>query len=317
VTQKTGQLITTLAKISQPSYSPAGQNEYYSEADYWWPGDTGYIRRDGFSNPNAYHEHRTALHEMAREVPSLVLAGEFSDAADILRAWFVDPATMMAPHLLYGQAIPSHCTGRDIGIVDTLPLVEVALSAERAGIDVKDWFAQYLRWLTTHPYGVSAGSQHNNHATSYYLQVAVFAQYTEQPTLVQWCRNAFPYLLAQMAPDGSFPAEMARTRSYVYSMMQLDLMAALAQVLSTWDVTISGGRCMSRAFDYMSERIDHWHRPDVVLWDLLPVRNTCMLLGSQALKRPSLAELWGALPVPTHRELLRNFPLQHAELWLA
>ena len=47
-----------------------------------------------------------------------------------LLAWFVDPATVMNPNLMYGQAIMGRVTGRGIGIIDTLHLAEVARAVQ-------------------------------------------------------------------------------------------------------------------------------------------------------------------------------------------
>ena len=44
-----------------------------------------------------------------------------------LRGWFLDPAMLMNPSLLYAQAISGRFTGRGIGIIDTRS------SAGRAG----------------------------------------------------------------------------------------------------------------------------------------------------------------------------------------
>jgi hypothetical protein len=41
------------------------------------------------------------------------------------KAWFVDTATMMNPNLLYAQAIKGRFTGRGIGIIDAIQLMEV------------------------------------------------------------------------------------------------------------------------------------------------------------------------------------------------
>ena len=60
---------------------------------------------------------------------------------------------------LYSQAIWGRVTGRGIGIIDTLHLAEVAKAAEvleelgyLSGSDlsgIKNWFVQYLEWMTT------------------------------------------------------------------------------------------------------------------------------------------------------------------------
>jgi hypothetical protein len=42
-----------------------------------------------------------------------------------LNAWFVDEATLMNPSLLYAQAIKGKATGRSIGIIDMIQMMEV------------------------------------------------------------------------------------------------------------------------------------------------------------------------------------------------
>ena len=65
-------------------------------------------------------------------------------------------------------------------------LVEVAravkaLEAHRAlskseAAGIKSRFAEYLRWLTTHPYGIEERNAKNNHGTCWEMQVAAFAR---------------------------------------------------------------------------------------------------------------------------------------------
>ena len=45
-----------------------------------------------------------------------------------VRAWFVNESTKMNPNLQYAQAIKGIATGRGIGIIDTVHLMEVAQS---------------------------------------------------------------------------------------------------------------------------------------------------------------------------------------------
>src|SRR5258705_4686211 len=105
-------------------------------------------------------------------------------SSDLLRAWFVDDATRMSPHLLYAQAIKGRFTGRGTGIIDTLHFVEVARAAGQLDLKpadlsgVQKWFAGYIEWLTTHPYGVAERDAQNNHGTCWCTQVAAFAQLT-------------------------------------------------------------------------------------------------------------------------------------------
>ena len=158
-----------------------------------------------------------------------------------LRAWFVDEATRMNPNLQYAQAIQGRFTGRGIGIIDTLHLVEVARAAWQLDMKpsdltaVKSWFTSYLDWMTTHPYGIAERDAKNNHGTCWCTQVAAFAQLTGNREQMEWCRNRYKTVLIpnQQAVDGSFPQELARTKPYGYSLFNLDAMAILVQTLTT------------------------------------------------------------------------------------
>ena len=140
-----------------------------------------------------------------------------------LRAWFVDESTRINPHLEFAQAIHGRTTGRGIGIIDTLHLVEVARAAavlegsrslaNDVRDDVKAWFAAYLNWMTTSSHGIEEREAKNNHATCWVLQVAEFSRYTGNTDLASFCRKRFTAMLVpnQIAPNGSFPLELART----------------------------------------------------------------------------------------------------------
>ena len=109
------------AALAGPDYSvvdklklpPSGdKHDYMSIGPYWWPDPSKpdgepYVRRDGKVNPerdtNAFDT--TALESMSASVEALTLAYYFSDdpryaqrAAQLLRVWFLDPATRMNPN---------------------------------------------------------------------------------------------------------------------------------------------------------------------------------------------------------------------------
>ncbi len=117
--------------------SAGGIHDYYSEGDYWWPNPEKpqgpYIRRDGMTNPHNFTAHRKALRRLSLIVPNLLAAYKITNskkyadkAMEHLLAWFVNKETRMNPNLLYAQAIKGKVTGRGIGIIDTIHLVEVA-----------------------------------------------------------------------------------------------------------------------------------------------------------------------------------------------
>jgi hypothetical protein len=146
--------------------SPGDKHAYYSEADYWWPDPANaaapYIRRDGRSYPMRFEAHRSALIRLSRIVPWLASAHRLTgkrrylDAMQRhLDAWFVNDDTRMAPHLDHAQAIIGVNTGRGIGVIDTLHLVEVARAARyaaqlgqlRNAEPIARWFRAYLNWM--------------------------------------------------------------------------------------------------------------------------------------------------------------------------
>ncbi|RPJ56180.1 MAG: alginate lyase, partial [Acidobacteria bacterium] len=192
--------------------SAGGKHDFYSEGDYWWPDPDNpngpYIQRDGVTNPDNFVAHRQAMIRLSRVVGSLASAYKITGDVKYVRqafrhveAWFVNPATMMNPSLEYAQAIKGRVTGRGIGIIDTVHLMEVAqgirvmekASAADARVlsAAKDWFRRYLKWLTTHQYGLDEMRAKNNHGTCWVMQVASFARLTGDHDVMNQCRDRF------------------------------------------------------------------------------------------------------------------------------
>lgn len=328
--------------------SPGGPHDFYSQADYFWPNPKDpngpYIRRDGESNPNNFDEHRRAMVNLSLRVPALTAAwlltgeGQYSQrACDHLRAWFVAPATRMNPNLMYAQAIKGVNTGRSIGIIDTLHLVEVAraasfLTASQLGpkdaAAVKQWFASYLDWLTTSQRGQQERDTKNNHATCWALQAAEFARLAgKEPVRREVYRRYREILLPdQMAADGSFPQELARTKPYSYSIFNFDMMTGLCQSLKglrpdplTFTLPDGRGICRGAAFlyPYLKDKSSWKWRKDVEHFDSLPVRSPGLLFAGLACERSSYIDLWKTLnPDPTDKEIIRNYPIRQPLLWV-
>jgi hypothetical protein len=334
----------TVTAASSPR-SAGGLHDFFSEGDYWWPDPNNpggpYIQRDGMSNPDNFVEHRRAMIRLSLIVPALAAAykitgqRQYADRAALhLRAWFVDAPTRMNPNLQYAQAIHGRFTGRGTGIIDTLHLVEVARAAGQIGLPpgdlegVKKWFAEYVEWMTTHPYGIAERDAKNNHGTCWVTQVAAFSWLTGNAGQTAWCRNRFKTVLIpnQEAPDGSFPEELRRTKPYGYSLFNLDAMAILAETLTTpgdnlWKWQLPDGRGMARAVAYMYPFMldkKKWPLPpDVMYYKEWPVRQPCLLFAGLALEKPEYLALWGKLdPDPTVEEVLRNFPVRQPLLWV-
>jgi hypothetical protein len=337
----------TVTATSSPR-SAGGRHDFFSEGDYWWPDPANpegpYVQRDGMTNPANFVAHRHALMRLSVQVPALAAAWvltrerKYADhAARHLRAWFIDPGTRMNPHLLYAQAIQGRVTGRGIGIIDTIHLVEVARAAAvledakalspatMAG--ARAWFDQYVTWMTTHAYGVAEREARNNHGTCWVMQVAEFARYAGRQDLGDLCRHRFHSVLVpnQIAPDGSFPEELRRTKPYGYSLFNLDAFATVCQILSTktedlWRFETPDGRSVRKALAYMAPYIadkTRWpHGRDVMYYDEWPMRHCALLFGGLALREPSYLETWHRLPAESAvDEVIRNFFLRQPLLW--
>jgi hypothetical protein len=343
-----GEAPLTITEYQSPR-SAGGRNDYYSEGDYWWPDPANtqgpYVQRDGMTNPDNFVAHRHALIRLSLHVPALVAAWSITrhrryadHALRHLRSWFLEQKTMMNPHLEYAQAIKGRATGRGIGIIDTIHLVEVVraisileesrvLSAEDER-GLHDWVVRYLTWITTHPYGKDEREAKNNHGTCWVMQVAEFARYTRNKGLTQFCRDRYKAVLlpTQMAADGSFPLELRRTKPYGYSLFNLDAMAAVCQILSTpqenlWTYALPDGRGIAAAlrfmFPYIADKNKWPYPPDVMYFDQWPVRHPGLLFGGLALTKPDYLSIWRKLnPDPTVDETVRNYFVRQPVLWL-
>lgn len=339
----------TIAAVPAPR-SPAGPQDYYSEGDYWWPDPANpggpYVRRDGRSNPDKFDGHRDALIAFGRSAPVLAalwdLTGEARFAKAAMRhlsAWFVDPATRMTPNLNHAQAIIGVNTGRAIGVIDTLQIVEVARAAElfarkdapgyaavRGGVEA--WFAAYLDWLTTSPFGMQERDEKNNHGTCWLLQAASFAALLGRADVLDGARDRLKSVIVptQIAPDGRQPLELARTKPYAYSLFNLDVLAASAWLLdggsgALIDWTTPDGRSIGGAIAWMAPYIADKARwplpPDIEYWDGFPVRQPSLLFGGLAQHRADWLDLWRRLdPDPVIGEVVRNYPVRQPLLWL-
>lgn len=329
--------------------SAGGLHDFYSEGDYWWPNpenpDGPYIRRDGESNPENFSDHRRAMVRLSDIAGTLtsayLLTGDrrYADAvAKHIRAWFVEPETMMNPSLLYAQAIKGVATGRGIGIIDTMHLCEVAQSLLRLGeagaIDgetlsaAKAWFEAYLDWISTHPYGVKEMNAKNNHGTCWAVQAAAFARLTGREDILEFCRSRYRdvFLPAQMAPDGSFPLELARTKPYGYSLFNLDAMASLCQILSTpeddlWSYETPDGKSISKGIGfilpYIADKSEWPFAKDVAHWDEWPVAQPSLVFYWARFGNRECLRLWKKLDhFPKGEEVIRNLPLRNPIIWM-
>lgn len=328
--------------------SAGGKHDFYSEGDYWWPHptspDSPYVQRDGQSNPDNFVKHREVMVRFSRVMGALAAGYVATKDKTYLqhalvhaRAWFEDEATRMNPSLLYAQAIKGRATGRGIGIIDTIHLLEVVQTLrimEKAGMippadlaAFKSWFTAYLNWMTTHPYGKEEMNAKNNHGTCWVMQVAAFAQFTGNREWTNFCINRYKTVLlpAQMAEDGSFPLELRRTKPYGYSLFNLDAMSTICQLLSDkknnlWRYTAaqrSIAKGIAFLYPYVKDKSTWPYPKDVMYWSEWPVAQPFLLFGAAAYNNTDYYQLWLMLNHdPQVEEVLRNLPVRNPVIYL-
>jgi hypothetical protein len=338
----------TITSFPAP-HSPGGLHDFVSEADYFWPNpanpDGPYINCDGQSNPNNFSAHRKAMIALSVQMPCLTAAwllthdhecGE--QAAEHLRAWFIDPVTRMTPNLEYAQGVHGVSTGSPFGIIDTLHLVEVArassfiaptiLTTEEKG-SLGTWFREYLHWMKTSEKGIAERKASNNHAVCWALQAAEFARLIGDVETRAEVRREYKEVLLpdQMANDGCFPKELARTKPYSYSIFNFDVMAMLCQSLlgegeDLFAFSLPDGRGICKGaeflFPYLRDKRAWPYKKDIEHFDSLPVRSPGLLFSGLACHRDEFIQVWQTLnPDPTDPEIIRNYPIRQPLLWFS
>lgn len=339
------QPITVTASFSPRS--AGGKHDFYSEGDYWWPNPQDpngpYIQKDGLTNPDNFVDHRFAMIRFSKIIGSLASAYKITgnekyvkQAIIHLKAWFVNKETLMNPNLQYAQAIKGLFTGRGIGIIDTIHLMDVAqgILVIQNKIDaadlssIKNWFNEYLKWLMSHPNGKAEMDAKNNHGTCFTMQLASFAKLTNNQELLNFCINRYKTVLlpTQMADNGSFPLEMARTKPYGYSIFNLDAMSTLCQILSTpkdnlWKFETADGKSIRKGisflYPFIADKSKWILKPDVMFWNEWPVAQPSLIFGANAYQENNWFNTWKGLEHNSNvAEVVRNLPIKYPLLYL-
>ena len=329
--------------------SSGGKHDFYSEGPYWWPDPANpngpFIRHDGLRFPGRFVNHDDDLREFSWMVGTLtsawILTGKekyVRAAMEHLRAWFIDTTTLMNPNMLYAQAIRGINTGRGVGIIDAGQLMDVAQSvlilqkspavSQNEIRQIKDWFSRFNAWLTTHPYGIDEMNAKNNHGSWWHAQVASYARLVGDEKILQLCRDHYTKILLpnQMAANGSYPEELARTKPYSYSLFNLDATASLLWIISGksfdgWNYTLPDGRGLWKGLDYMhpflTDKTKWTGSKDVDHWEGQPEARQFMLFAAMEGSRPDWFDLWKSLAEKDSSDASRrSMMLKNPLIWI-
>ena len=275
-------------------------HDYYSEAPYWWPDPKNpggkFVRRDGEYYPERMISHTVDMEKMVDDVYILTVGAFFLDRADfaerankLLCTWFLNKSTLMNPHLNYAQAISGVSKGRGIGIIDTVRLIPLIAAMDYFTLlpgvtdtvcGLKKWFSDYLNWLNTSKNGIDEREYFNNHGNWWNSQAAAFAVFTGNTEMRDFC---FDRLITKIIPeqtgeDGSFIDELTRTRSYTYSLYNLDACTVTAEIahnlgVDLWNKESIDGKGIKKSLDFMYEYYKNptiWKYPQLELKNITP-----------------------------------------------
>src|SRR5262245_55484150 len=124
--------VGTFSVMTKEPVPPTGdKHDYASLSPYWWPDPSKpdgkpYIRKDGEFNPERAKYDQPRIDAMSQAVASLSLAYYYTGeekyaarAAEMIRAWCLDPRTRMNPNMKYAQFRPGYDDLRPAGILES------------------------------------------------------------------------------------------------------------------------------------------------------------------------------------------------------
>ncbi|MDQ6635500.1 MAG: alginate lyase family protein [Gemmatimonadota bacterium] len=302
--------------------APSGdRHDYMSIVPGWWPDSTKpdgipYLRRDATPNPETRDDSDTPRFvRLANAVQTLALAYYLSadesyarHAAVLLRAWFLDSATRMTPHLRFGLAVPGVAEGHGFALIDTRELSGVIDavgmlegSASWTASDQRgmvDWSRAFLQWMKTSKQGQEAAAEKNDHGTWIDVLSATLALFVGDSAFAREVitRRTLPRVASLIRPDGSQPSELARTRSWTFSTFNADAFTRAAELsrwvgVDLWHYTSPGGSSIRGALRYLAPYADStkpWPgqqvTPDSPLAVMRPYRRADQALGDAVLR---------------------------------
>jgi hypothetical protein len=315
--------VTDKKSLLPPSGDP---HDYFSLSPYWWPDSSKpdglpYVRRDGVTNPESKRDlDQPRVAAMGYNTSTLALGWYFTGderyarrAGDQLRAWFLDPATRMTPHLRYSQLVRGNPNERGSGIIDTRWFIEAVDAAELLeGAPgwthgdqqaVRGWMGEYLAWLRNSPNGRHEHDARNNHGSWYAAQTATYALFTGDSALVrQIAEETRPRIGWQITPEGQQPIELERTRSMHYSAFNAEALSRVAELgrhvgVDLWGYEAPNGGSLRKAIDHLARYL-----PEPATWpgrqidaievaDVVRVLRRAQVAWTAPLYAPVLAKL--------------------------
>ena len=329
--------IITLTAVPAPHGSVG---TFFSEAE---PD----IRSAGAVNaPKLFRLHADALREFSAAVACLCAASLLTHepqyaarATEHLRAWLITPATRLQPNFDSAGCPPGAATGTPAGVVDLVPLAELARALSFILDDeslspqewdtVRAWFSALNDWLNNSRSPAIARDTKDHRASAWLLIASALARFSRDENALEACRKRFrsPTLRNQIRSDGVFPQEVATPNPYRNTLLNFDLLTGACQLLSSpfdplWSYELIDGVGLRIAAAYLFPVIAHPERwsfvSDAVDFRDLPGCRPALLFAGRAYDRPEYVAAWqGAPPTPLTETVASSFPIREPLLWTA
>lgn len=266
--------------------SSGDRHDYYSFGIYWWPDPEKadglpYIQKDGQRNPAAREGNDgDAFGDTNEAVGTLGLAYFITrkeayavKAAELVRVWYLDPATRMNPNMNHAQAIPGKSDGRGIGLIEAETLSDLMegvamIRGSKAWTAADDaalsaWLGEFYHWLRTSKNGLDQEKAKNNHGVYYDVLASHLALYLgkKEEAKSRLEKALGRRLDAEIEPDGKQPLELKRTISFSYTIFNLQAFFRLAALgenvgVDFWKHRGPKGQSLKAALDLLIPYMD-------------------------------------------------------------
>lgn len=265
-------------------------------------------------------------------------------AGQFLNALFVAPAIHLDAQFAIADPTPSAAPPAPgtLTIADLSPLAEVARAlaflADTPAITPADldgsraWFAAFLDWLTSARNPVLARDTKDHNASAWLLLASAVSRTLRSDKVLEDCRHRLrkPTLRNQINLEGVFPHEVASETPFRNALLNFDLLAGCAQLLSTpfddlWAFELEDGTGLRSAAAYLypalQERHNWRYMADPQFFRDLPGRRPALLFAGRAYHRPEYVATWQAAPARALTALPQavaaSFPIREPLLFTA
>jgi hypothetical protein len=271
---------------------PSGdKHDYLSQAVDFWPNSGSpdglpYIRWTGHINPeylaipdsNNFELMNSRFSQLSIIYYYTNDLAYATTATDLLRTWFVTPATRMNPNMNYAGYVPGYIGARGQGIIQMAPLVLIleylelvkpsGLWTPQDDASMTQWLTEYYQWLKTDVSALVEGDRQNNHGTYYDLQVAAIGYRLGDDAFVrETITNSTIRIAYLMAADGSFPSQVSQPRSFYASAFNLRGLFYLANIAERYNLDLwnfeGNGRSLKLGLDFLTKNVRQWPFPDI------------------------------------------------------